>query len=271
LSVREALRIQTVPDEYILPEENSLKSKFKMICNGVPCKMSKCMATSIADFLRSSCDILKPQNRFFVGWYKKYGRKFPWRRDGTSPFEILITEMLLRQTKADMVSRIWYRFTKLYPNPEAIVKTNKNRLKKIIQELGFGNQRTHALKEASQYLLDNFQGNVPDSEEELLKIPHVGLYTARATLCFAFGQKVPIVDLNVIRFFGRYYGINLKLDNRKEPFVWERAKEILPYRRADTKLHNYGMLDFNGLVCKPVRPDCTNCMLRFTCSNTSGQ
>ena len=51
LSVREALRIQTVPDAYILPEHFSLSSKFRMICNGVPCRLAKCLAEALSGFL----------------------------------------------------------------------------------------------------------------------------------------------------------------------------------------------------------------------------
>ena len=51
LSVREALRIQSVPDTYVLPEQFSLSSKFRMICNGVPCRLAKCMAEALSNFL----------------------------------------------------------------------------------------------------------------------------------------------------------------------------------------------------------------------------
>jgi DNA (cytosine-5)-methyltransferase 1 len=55
LSVREALRIQTVPDEYVLPDGGSLSAKFKMICNGVPCVMAFHLASALKSFLQQGC------------------------------------------------------------------------------------------------------------------------------------------------------------------------------------------------------------------------
>ena len=55
LSVREALRIQIVPDTYVLPEQFSLSSKFKMICNGVPCRLARCTAESLSNFFSGVC------------------------------------------------------------------------------------------------------------------------------------------------------------------------------------------------------------------------
>ncbi|MFH1328751.1 MAG: DNA (cytosine-5-)-methyltransferase [Candidatus Bathyarchaeota archaeon] len=219
LSVRETLRIQTVPDEYVLPPEKSLTAKFKMICNGVPCRMAKCVAQSMQSFLRSNVKILEPRHNFFVNWYNMHRREFPWRQEDVSPFHILITEMLLRQTKASMVSGMWVEFTTKYPDPEAIVSSNENSLVDNLRALGFVNQRSEALKLASKWLLDNHDGKVPDCEEELFKIPHVGLYTSRAVLCFAFGYKIPIVDQNILRFFSRYYGLSVKPDIRRDSTV----------------------------------------------------
>jgi len=265
LSVRETLRIQTVPDEYVLPPEKTLTSKFKMICNGVPCQMARSVAQSIHFFLRSNVDILAPRHNFFINWYKKNGREFPWRQEDISPFHLLVTEMLLRQTKASMVLGMWVNFTTKYPDPEAIVSSNKNSLVDELKGLGFGNQRSEALKLASRWLLDNHDGKVPEREEELVKIPHVGLYTSRAILCFAFGNKIPIVDLNILRFFSRYYGLSVKPDIRRDSAVWELAKKALPHKIKNIKAHNYGLLDFTGEVCKPRNQNCNDCPLSFSC------
>src|SRR2546421_4282472 len=53
---------------------------------------------------------------FFVNWYKTQGRHFPWRQEGVSPFSLLITEMLLRQTQAVAVAKIWKQFIQRYPD-----------------------------------------------------------------------------------------------------------------------------------------------------------
>jgi A/G-specific adenine glycosylase len=205
------------------------------------------------------------KRNFFVKWYEINGRVFPWRNPGTTPFAFLVTEMLLRQTRASNVARIWESFINDYPNPKSIIKAPENELISRLKILGFGVQKTEALKSASTYLIANYEGRVPNKLLELLDVPHVGNYAARAVLCFAFGKRVEIVDTNVLRLFSRYFGIQLKPDIRRAPQAWEIAKQILPHERSKAIKHNYGILDFTADICKPGRPRCEICPLSSKC------
>ena len=202
---------------------------------------------------------------FFANWFKKYGRDFPWREDGISPFIILLTELLLTQTRASDVIRIWHDFVKEYPTPLSITNASENELLLKLRTLGFGSIKVKALKLASAYILENYEGRVPDDLSLLLKIPHVGDYAARAVLCFAFGSCVEIVDTNVLRLFSRYFDLQFNRDARRTPQAWEIAREILPRDRRKAKPHNYGILDFTAEICKPGRPRCEVCPLNRTC------
>jgi A/G-specific adenine glycosylase len=206
---------------------------------------------------------------FFINWFKARGREFPWRDEGVSSFALLITEMLLRQTRAEMVARVWPEFVRNYPDPERVASANRKILKAEVEGLGFGKQRSEALQLAAQWLLDHHGGAVPDTEAELLKIPHVGPYTARAMLCFAFDHRVAVVDLNILRFLSRYYSLQSKPDIRRSPEVWERAENLLPLRNRSTKQHNYGLLDFNAEICKPRNPQCSTCPIATGCRHAS--
>lgn len=193
------------------------------------------------------------------------GRHFPWREDSTTPFAFLITEMLVRQTRAGNVAKIWSDFIRDYPNPESIIQVSDNELISRLQILGFGRQKTEALKSAAHWLVENHNGEVPEKLSDLLAVPHIGNYAARAILCFAFGQKIEIVDTNVLRLFSRYFGIYLPPDIRRAPKAWEIARGILPRERRKAKQHNYGILDFTADICKPGRPRCEICPLAKTC------
>lgn len=208
--------------------------------------------------------IKKFDQQFFIDWYRLNGRDFPWRREEVSPYSILVTEMLLRQTQANSVHKIWANFISNYPNPHILAKANKEVLSNQLEDLGLKNQRTQALIDVAQWLLEHHQGVVPNSLDELLMIPHVGQYTARAVLCFAYGYRMEIVDINILRFFSRYFGIDVKPDIRRNPQIWEIARSILPTNKV--KEHNYGLLDFCSLVCKSKSPLCITCDLRFTCN-----
>ncbi|HEX6182543.1 MAG TPA: hypothetical protein VFZ44_01445 [Pyrinomonadaceae bacterium] len=202
---------------------------------------------------------------FFVRWFERHGRDFPWRREGTSPFAFLVTEMLLRQTRAGAVALLWEGFVTDYPNARTLTVASKSEIKERVAILGFGDQRSSALLEAAGWLLEYHGGEVPENLDELLRIPHIGNYAARAVLCFAFGHRVEIVDINVLRFFARYYGLEVKLDIRRAPEIWAIARDALPRRRAAAKAHNYGLLDFTADICKAGRPRCEICPLSKLC------
>lgn len=152
-----------------------------------------------------------------------------------------------------------------YPDAHSIVKARRRVLVAKLKVLGFGNQRAEALQHAAKHLIENHGGAVPGSLDELLKVPHVGNYAARAVLCFAFGKKIEIVDTNVLRFFARYYGLTVKPDIRRNPVVWEIAKRAMPREKRKAQEHNYGLLDFTGEICKALRPKCGVCPLSASC------
>jgi A/G-specific adenine glycosylase len=174
--------------------------------------------------------------------------------------------MLLRQTRAENVSKVWNNFFIDYPNLSTLLKEDRAVLGAKIKVLGFANQRAEALQFAASWLIEKHAEIVPCDLEELLAIPHVGNYSARAVLCFAFGKNIEIVDTNVLRLFSRYYGIVLKPDIRRAPEAWHLAKSLLPREKRKAKEHNFGLLDFTAQICKSGRPRCEICPLQKTCA-----
>lgn len=191
------------------------------------------------------------------------GRPFPWRRDRTTAFQLLIAEVLLRQTKADDVVPVWRELVRKYPTPLSLSRAGTLHLQRTLRCLGLHNQRAEALVKVAQHLLRKCAGRVPRTLQKLQAIPHVGQYTAAALACFKFGQRVPIVDANVMRVLGRIAGSNYGNDLRRNKKVWEHAWCILPIK--DFKLHNYGILDFGAAICKPRKPSCPTCPLLSNC------
>lgn len=200
----------------------------------------------------------------FRKFYRTRGRRFPWRAKGTTPFGILVVEMLLRQTRADQVAKVWPVLMERYPDPRSLAAASPEELYALLSPLGFGRQRVQAVQEMSTVLVQRHRGRVPRSIDKLLELPHVGLYAAHATACFAFGQRVPVVDANVLRVLGRLFGETFKPDNRRSPEAWELARSIMP-AHGPAKEHNYGLLDFSALVCTPGKPLCRECPLNGEC------
>ncbi|HEX2863762.1 MAG TPA: hypothetical protein VHN99_04285 [Deinococcales bacterium] len=204
--------------------------------------------------------------RFFRTWYRVNGRAFPWRQRETTPFGHVVAEVMLRQTKASMVVAPWTEFTQRFPSPTGVVQTPAEEILALVAPLGLGRQRTGALKSLSLALVERHRGRVPRGLEQLRELPHLGLYSAGAVACFAFGQRVPIVDVNVLRVLGRITGEVYPADNRwkKAGEAWELAGRILPARGF--REHNYGLLDFAAQVCTARRPLCEACPLLGVCT-----
>jgi A/G-specific adenine glycosylase len=202
-------------------------------------------------------------NTFFTRFARSHKRSFPWRKMHVSAYQLLIAEILLKQTKAEDVSSIWQAIIKRYKTPYSLAHAKLHYLSTMIHPLGLHKQRARALKDAAENLTASFAGKVPHNLKDLLSLPHIGLYTACAIGCFKFGQRLPIVDANVLRVFSRITGQNLGRDLRRNREVWSLAWSILP--KSNVHLHNYGMLDFAAIICTARRPLCKSCPLREVC------
>lgn len=204
-------------------------------------------------------------HHFFASWFRKNGRSFPWRNGGTTAFGVLTAEVLLRQTRADMVAEVWPSLVSAYPDALSLAAANRSALVSQVSGLGLGQQRTKALIELGRALVSRFNGKVPRDIQQLEELPHVGLYSARAIACFAFGRRVPVVDVNVVRVISRLKGVPSVPDIRRAKHIWRLAWRMLPTRNA--KQHNYGLLDFAATICRPRNPLCSACPLAKKCSH----
>lgn len=200
---------------------------------------------------------------FFPRFYAAQGRTFPWRMESTSPFGILVAEILLKQTRAEKVAKVWPSLVARYVDATELSSADPGELFRMVTPLGFGNQRTVALI-ALATAIEQTGGTIPASPGDLVKLPYVGVYTAHAVACFAYDQRVPIVDLSVVRLISRVEGIQPPSDIRRAGKIWDVAWTWLP--QQNFKEHNYGLLDFATAVCKPRSPCCRDCPLSINCA-----
>lgn len=199
---------------------------------------------------------------FFVQLYMTSGRQFPWRSEETEPFCLLVAEILLKQTRAEMVAKVWPSVVSRYSDAEEMAIANPDELFDTIKVLGLGKQRARALIDVASSITQF--GEMPTQPEDLIRLPYVGIYTAHAVACFSFGQRLPVVDLSIIRLISRIVGVRPPSDIRRAEFIWELAWSLLP--QHNFKEHNYGLLDFAALICKPRSPRCSVCTLMTKCA-----
>lgn len=199
-----------------------------------------------------------------LAWYKDNQREFPWRST-KNPYEILIAEKLLQQTKArKLVVDIYLRFIELYPNPNSLAQANLMEVKNLISPLGLV-YRAKELIEMANELLIRHDGVVPDDLQELLSLTGIGNYCARAVLCFAYGEEVEVVDTNIARFLYRVNNLPGKLPSnpaRNKPLL-EKIHCFIPKEKA--KEFYFAILDLCEKVCKAKKPNCKICPILSLC------
>jgi A/G-specific adenine glycosylase len=125
-------------------------------------------------------------------WGEGNRREYPWRESNRTLYEVFVAEFFLTQTPADNVAAVYPRFMERFPTLDAIAKTSENDLVEAIEPPGFQNMRAGALKQiASKH------DHIPTEPESLMELLRVGRYVANATLCFARGDRLPVLNRNV--------------------------------------------------------------------------
>lgn len=199
-------------------------------------------------------------------WSEKNSPEYPWRNN-PDPYQIMVSEMLLRRTRASSVIRIYEIFLKKFPDVKTLAKSSESDIERIIGSLGM-KFRARNIKSVASNLVQNYSGKIPDSEVEILKIiGKESYYATNAILCFGMNQKVPIFDVNVKRIFERMFSIDFGKAPHKKKQSWRIVADALPDKNI--KQYNWALLDFGKAVCTPSNPKCPKCPLKSICDYAS--
>lgn len=195
-------------------------------------------------------------------WYSKNKRNFPWRREGCSNYELILSEILLQRTKAESVSRYYNTFFSRYPSWEELCLTTFEQLVLILEPLGLHKQRASRIMNIVEKL-NKRHGKFPRSREELQECNLGALYISNAFEVFVLNKHSPLLDVNMARILARYFGITTKTDIRSDKLLQDTADKIIHIN--EFKELNWAFLDFAALVCKSKKPLCTDCILKKYC------
>lgn len=196
-------------------------------------------------------------------WFKKNHRNFPWRDDDRTPYEVLIAEVMLRQTKADTVACIYPQFLAVYPDFSHLSKANIEELQEIIKPLGLWRQRAPIFLNIAKLVVEN-NGELPSTREELQDINHIGQYIASVILTTFHGKSEAFIDVNTARVVDRVFGPRKIVDIRYDPYLKAVACFIVKSHQ-ESLLLNWAILDFAALVCKAPVPLCSICPMKPRC------
>ena len=196
-----------------------------------------------------------------VNWFRANGREFPWRHT-KDPFHILIAEVLLRQTQAQRVVDPYIELTTMYPDAESLSLADVDDLRQFFRRLGLVRRADH-LVDCATRLVQAHGGQVPHDLEQLESLPGIGRYSARAILCLAFDNPVPMVDEGCGRLLRRVFGF----DNTGPAYLDSRllhvAENIIP--TTCSREFNLGLIDIAAANCHAWVPFCASCPLMECC------
>jgi len=198
--------------------------------------------------------------RRLLRWGPVHFRGFPWRTD-RDPYRTLVTEVLLKQTRAIQVGPVREALLRKYPVPSSLAEADPDDLSGLIRRLGFADQRVPQLGALGRALTKT--GRTPRTVAGLLTLPGVGPYTAAAVACFAFGRRAAALDVNVARIIGRVFAIAPEHGElRKNADVIRIASALVS--TGSPREINWALLDLGAEVCRP-HPHCSACPLASRC------
>jgi A/G-specific adenine glycosylase len=194
-------------------------------------------------------------------WFLAERRELPWRSN-TSPYSVWVSEVMLQQTQVSVVIPYYERWMQTFPSIESLASASTEQVMKSWEGLGYYS-RARNLHDGAKFLCENYAGVFPKDHKEWVRIKGLGPYTIGAIRSFAFHQKAPVVDGNVIRVIARYF--NLQDDISKSATlrnIWEIAAHILP--EEDHWIHNEALIELGATLCSR-NPQCQICPLKADC------
>lgn len=168
-------------------------------------------------------------------------------------FELLIAVSLSAQTTDKRVNEVTHVLFSKYPSPYLLANSQEDDVYKIILPLGLAKQKTKNIIELSKILVNEYNGNIPSTQEELEKLPGVGRKTSNVILMEGFHiPRIP-VDTHVLRVSNR-----LGLVNSDNVEIVEKVLEK-QYDKSEWYYVHHCLLFFGRYLCKAKNPDCNNC------------
>lgn len=204
--------------------------------------------------------------RLLLAWYRCEARPLVWRRT-RDPYRVLVSEVMLQQTQAARVEPIYDAFIRRFPSVESLAAAPLGDVLRQWRGLGY-NRRARSLQQAAQAIVARHGGRVPHTLAQLLALPGVGEYTARAVLAFAHGQDTAPVDVNVARVVAR--AVVGRSQTRKQ--AQQTADALVPAGRAAA--WSAALMDLGARYCTARAPRCMACPVAAACawrSRSSGE
>ncbi len=198
-------------------------------------------------------------------WYAGAARDLPWRRPDTSPWAVLVSEVMLQQTPVARVLPAYESWLARWPTPAALAAEPAGEAVRQWGRLGYP-RRALALHAAATAITGEHGGVVPADVDALRALPGVGAYTASAVAVFAYRQRHAVLDTNVRRVIARHR-FGRALPTTTSTTVAERStlEQLLPREAWSAARTSIALMELGAIVCRARQPQCDRCPIRVDC------
>ncbi len=200
--------------------------------------------------------------RRLADWFAASARDLPFRKT-RDPYAILVSEIMLQQTRVETMLPYYARFLERFPDPFSLAAASEEEVLTLWRGLGYYARGRNLLALARAVCRDH-SGRIPDDPAALRALPGIGDYTAGAVLSIAFGRPEPAVDGNVLRVAARLGALedDILLPSTRRA-VTERVRAMTPPDRAAQVCE--GLMELGARICLPAAPRCGACPLSACC------
>lgn len=197
-----------------------------------------------------------------VRWYEEAARPLPWRDPGTTPWAILLSEVMLQQTQVSRGLPAWQAWVDRWPSPADLADAPLAEVLRAWGRLGYP-RRAKRLHEAARIIVERHGGKVPREEAELRALPGIGEYTAAAIRAFAFGEPAVVLDTNVRRVIERAFAGSERPPGHLTSAERERAASLAAVGGAAWAAAS---MELGAIVCTARSPQCAACPIATACA-----
>ncbi|MEO6826591.1 MAG: A/G-specific adenine glycosylase [Microbacteriaceae bacterium] len=199
-----------------------------------------------------------------ISWFGAHQRDLPWRRPGFTAWGTLVSEFMLQQTPVVRVIPRLREWLERWPAPADLAAEPVGEAIRAWASLGYP-RRAMWLHACAGDIVDRHGGVVPSDVAELLALPGIGAYTARAVAVFAYGRRHPVVDTNIRRVIARAVAGREHPAPPRTRTDLAAMEALLPDDDAAARLFTAGLMELGAVVCTARSAHCEVCPIRNSC------
>jgi A/G-specific adenine glycosylase len=200
-----------------------------------------------------------------LSWYERSARDLPWRHADATPWQILVSEVMLQQTPVSRVLDPWRAWVQRWPRPAALAAEASGEAVRAWGRLGYP-RRALRLHAAADRIVVEHGGEVPSGMTALRALPGVGGYTAAAVASFAFGQRHAVLDTNVRRVLARLAAGAARPGPSLTVAEQRTAELFLPADPRRAARWGAASMELGATICMARTPRCDACPVQRWCA-----